>query len=53
MSEAGDQAYTGLYQKLDTMRAKMMFIRWLKFEKGRQDTSTKLNVSMMNLIGFW
>jgi hypothetical protein len=30
-----------------------MSTRWLNFEKGRQETFTKLNVLRMRLIDFW
>jgi hypothetical protein len=34
-------------------RGNMMSTRWLNFKKGRQKTSTKLNVLRMMLIDFW
>jgi hypothetical protein len=53
VSETRGQAYAELYRKLDTKMAKMISTRWLNFEKERQETSTKLNVLRMRLIGFW
>jgi hypothetical protein len=31
----------------------MISTRWLNFEKGRQETSTKLNILRIRLIDFW
>jgi hypothetical protein len=52
VSEARNQTYMELYRKLDTKESETISTRWLNFEKGIQETSTKLNVLRMWLIGF-